>query len=203
MLVFAYDIVRADGQSSPWEPGTSRHELFSTHLAMPMALAHRRQLIEKVGGFNELLWWEEDADFLRRLARAGVEIRFLPDKCGRYHVRADSRRRAPRLTLQQEEILEANWRAGKPIYGERPCGRSLQDPNVPGPSPASGRQIRKIAFVSPCSVIDYTSGAAVATAGALRFLRQIGFDCEAFCGSYLDAPDEGLLEEMLTRQNIP
>ena len=132
-----------------------------------------------------------------------MEIRFLPDKCGRYHVRADSRRRAPRLTPRQEEILEANWRAGKPIYGDRPWGPSLQDANVPGLSAATGRQIRKIAFVSPCSVVDYTSGAAVATASALRFLRQNGFDCEAFCGSYLDAPDEGLLEEMLTRQNIP
>ena len=57
VLVFGYDIVRPDGQSSVWEPGTSCHELFSTHVAMPMALAHRRQLIEQAGGFNELLWW--------------------------------------------------------------------------------------------------------------------------------------------------
>jgi glycosyltransferase involved in cell wall biosynthesis len=209
VLVFAYDIVQPDGQGgdqvTSWEPGTARHELFSAHIAMPMAVAHRRPWVEKAGGFNELLWWEEDAEFWRRLARAGADLLFVSHKSGRYYVRPDSRRRAPRLTRQQREVLEANWRARRPIY--TPAEASLERPThaaqLGNPKSKVPKPVRKIAFISPHSVIDYSSGAAIATASALRFLRQIGFECEAFCGSYLDVPEDGHLEEMLARQNSP
>ena len=191
VLVFAYDMVTLDGRPiGTWDPVAGRDELFSTHIAMPMALAHRREVVEKAGAFNELLWWEEDAEFLRRLARAGARIRFVSRKSGRYCARADSRRRAPRATRQQKEVLHGNWREGKTLYGDLPLGTSR-------------RKIQRVAFASPYCLMDYTSGAAIATANALRFLGQLGFDCRAFCGSYLDVQQDDLLEDMLTRQGSP
>jgi glycosyltransferase involved in cell wall biosynthesis len=50
--------------------------------------------------------------------------------------------------------------------------------------------------------MDHTSGAAIATANGLRFLTQLGFECRAFCGSYLDSAGEGV-EEMLAKQKTP
>jgi len=203
VLVFAYDIVSAeDGRRiAAWEPGTARDELYSAHIAMPLAVAHRRRLLDKTGGFNELLWWEEDAEFLRRLARCGAEFRFLPQKSGQYLARADSHRRMPRLTQQQKDTFRANWLAGRPLYtpsqpAGRPCeiSRAKSQPRNP---------LRKIAFASPYCVIDYTSGAAVAMACGLRLLRQHGFECLAFCGSYLDAAEEGVLEQMLAERQSP
>ncbi len=58
-------------------------------------------------------------------------------------------------------------------------------------------QVRKVAFASPHCLVDFTSGAAIATARALQLLSEAGFACQAFCGSYLDAPEEELLQQLL------
>ena len=63
--------------------------------------------------------------------------------------------------------------------------------------------MRTIAFASPHCLIDFTSGAAIATLQALRFLHGWGFACRAFCGSQLDAPEEALFEELLANQKSP
>jgi hypothetical protein len=86
--------------------------------------------------------------------------------------------------------MERNWRAGRPIY---------QD----GAARAKSKAVRKIAFASPHCLIDFTSGAAIATLQALRFLSGLGFTCQAFCGSQLDAPEEALFEELLANQKSP
>lgn len=188
VLVFAYDIVTPDGSADApvrtWEPVMARREFFAQHIAVPLGVAHRRHWIEKVGGFNELSWWEEDTDLWRRFARAGADFAFVPVKSGRYYVYADSGSRAPRLTRRQRETFEANRLAGRPLYG----------PAVPLPS---GRQVRKIAFISPHCVIDYTNGAATATLDGLDFVQSLGFVCEAFSSSRLDAWEEVLIEEVL------
>jgi hypothetical protein len=49
-------------------------------------------------------------------------------------------------------------------------------------------------------VVDFTSGAAIATAQMLQLLQKSGFACQAYCGARLDAPEEALLEEMLANQ---
>ena len=48
--------------------GAFRRSLFVFNPAPPMAVAHRRGLLESVGGFNELLSWQEDWDLWKRMA---------------------------------------------------------------------------------------------------------------------------------------
>ena len=62
--------------------------------------------------------------------------------------------------------------------------------------------IRKIAFVSPHCVLDFTNGAATATLDALVFLQALGFQCEAFCNSRLDSWEEVLVEEVLAQRGL-
>ena len=61
---------------------------------------------------------------------------------------------------------------------------------------------KKIAFVSPHCVVDFTNGAAVATFAGLKALAAQGFECQAFCATRLDSAEEGLIGEVLARQGI-
>ncbi len=61
---------------------------------------------------------------------------------------------------------------------------------------------RKVAFVSPHCVLDFTNGAATATLDALRLLEQLGFESQAFCRSRLDAREEVLFEEILAQRKV-
>ena len=54
--------------------------------------------------------------FLEAAGTAGAEFVFLSLKSGRYHVRADSLSRVPRLTARQRKTVVANWEAGRPIF---------------------------------------------------------------------------------------
>ena len=164
--------------------------MFEVNIVTPLGIAHRREWIAKVGGFNELVSRDADTDFVRRLARAGAEFAFLPLKSGRYHIRPASASRKPRILSWQREALERNWRAGKPIYG-----------NPPGT--VAPKAVQTIAFASPHCLIDSTSGAAIATLQALRFLNSLGFRCQAFCGSQLDALEEAPFDELLANQTSP
>ncbi|MGO9113403.1 MAG: glycosyltransferase [Thermoguttaceae bacterium] len=102
-----------------WDPGRACGNFFVANPVVPLGVSHHRSLLEKVGGFNEMLWREEDWDFWKRLARAGAEFFFLPLKSGRYHVRPNSLIRAPHLTKRQRETLMENWRNGRPIFEDR------------------------------------------------------------------------------------
>jgi hypothetical protein len=62
--------------------------------------------------------------------------------------------------------------------------------------------IRKIAFVSPHCILDFTNGAATATLDGLRVLAEQGFECQAFCRTRLDDVQEGLLQESLFRRGV-
>ena len=61
---------------------------------------------------------------------------------------------------------------------------------------------RKIAFVSPHCVMDFTNGAATATLDALCLLARSGFECQAFCSTRIDAWEEVLVEEMLAQRGV-
>jgi hypothetical protein len=65
------------------------------------------------------------------------------------------------------------------------------------------RSVRKIAFISPHCVMDFTNGAATATLDALSLLARSGFECQAFCNTHIDAWQEVLVEEILTRRGVP
>ncbi|MHB9049793.1 MAG: glycosyltransferase, partial [Pirellulales bacterium] len=191
LVVFGYDFV-PHGESiaeqiPPWEPHRMRHSLFARPVAALLGISHRRALLDKVGGFNELLWEREDWDFFKRLVRQGAEPLFMEAKSGRRHLTADGANHHPRLTPRQRETLESNRLAEKPLFGGRPKGAWL-------------RPIRRIVFASPHSLVDYFNGAAIATSQGLECLQRQGFECQAFCGSRLDAPEELLVEEQLARQ---
>ncbi|MCR4415250.1 MAG: glycosyltransferase [Thermoguttaceae bacterium] len=63
--------------------------------------------------------------------------------------------------------------------------------------------IHRIVFASPHSLIDPSSGAAVATLDALEFLARLGFQCQGFCAAMLDHQEEVCVEEVLARQGLP
>jgi glycosyltransferase involved in cell wall biosynthesis len=60
----------------------------------------------------------------------------------------------------------------------------------------------RIALVSPHCLVDFTNGAATATRDALKLLAAQGFQCMAFCGTRLDEPREGLIQEQLFRRGV-
>jgi glycosyltransferase involved in cell wall biosynthesis len=175
------------GQVSPWNPTRVWRNFFVKNVVTVLGVAHRLSLLERVGGFNEMLWLEEDWDLWKRFARAGAKFAFLPRKSGRYHVHAGSLSRVPRLTQRQRASVEANWLSNEPIFGLRFAK-------------ARARAIHKIAFVSPHCVLDFTSGAAIASIQSLQLLDRLGFQCRAFCGSRLDVP-KITVAEMLAQQN--
>ncbi len=72
----------------------------------------------------------------------------------------------------------------------------------PNPLPVGEGKKRKIAFVSPHCVIDFTNGAATATVDGLGLLAQSDFECQAFCGTRFDAWEEILVEESLARLGL-
>jgi glycosyltransferase involved in cell wall biosynthesis len=193
VLVSHYDLVFDDAPiGTPvrtWQPELLATSMFVQLIATPLGVAHRRGLIEKAGDFNELLWSNEDWDLWRRFARVGATFMFLESKSGRFHVRDQSQSRVCRLTRKQVKAFEANRLAGKPLFGESVYCRR--------------QEIKKIVFASPHSIVDLYNGASIATSHSLQLLQEQGFDCQAFCGSYLDAPDEEYVEQQLDRQRAP
>jgi hypothetical protein len=60
-----------------------------------------------------------------------------------------------------------------------------------------------ILFASPHCLIDFSSGAAIATRDALALLSQSGFQCEGFCASKLDLTEDANFEQILADVQIP
>ena len=67
---------------------------------------------------------------------------------------------------------------------------------------AANRPLPKIAFVSPHCVMDFTNGAATATLDGLALLARSGFECQAFCGTRMDAWEEVRVEEILAGRGV-
>lgn len=62
---------------------------------------------------------------------------------------------------------------------------------------------RHVVFASRHCLIDYSSGAAIATNDCLQLLARSGFRCQAFCAGAVDFQEEVCLERMLARLQIP
>ncbi|MDB5313203.1 MAG: epsH 2 [Gemmataceae bacterium] len=96
VLLFRYDQVEdrpgapGYGRVTPYDPAARREFLFAETIAVPLGVVHRRDLIARVGGFDEGLWRDEDGDLWRRFARAGARFTAVPHPSGRYYIRADS-----------------------------------------------------------------------------------------------------------------
>ncbi len=72
----------------------------------------------------------------------------------------------------------------------------------PDPDPApEGEGRTRVAFISPHCVLDSTNGAATATLDGLKLLAAIGFSCEVYCGTRVDAWDGARIEEVLQRRD--
>jgi glycosyltransferase involved in cell wall biosynthesis len=208
VLLFGFDITYetapAADRPAEWNPGALIGRLFAENIVPPMGVAHRRSIVESVGGFNELLWCGEDWDLWKRLSRAGLRFALSPKKCGRHRAETDTVNHGRSPTPFQLATLAANWHAGRPIFtnGNGAVGvTDLKSEQSPHPNPLpKGEGRRKIVFVSPHCLVDPTCGAAVATAQGLRFLQTLGFQCKAFCGARLDVSEN--IETMLRRHEV-
>ena len=143
VLLFGFDIAYenglAAGRPTAWDPGRAVDRLFAENIAAPLGVAHRRAVLQRVGGFNELLWRGEDWDLWKRLARAGLRFRCLASKSGRHSAAIDTANQERAPTPLQLGILSANRQAGRPIFAEGSGGQGSLHP-LPGrqtPNPKS------------------------------------------------------------------
>jgi glycosyltransferase involved in cell wall biosynthesis len=108
VLVFCYDVIDeagvilGAGRVTTWDPSCVRCFLMHANVACPLGVAHRRELLERVGYFDESLFVLEDWDLWKRFALAGAEFLFLPLKSGIYHIRPDSQSRTGRTPTAAE-----------------------------------------------------------------------------------------------------
>ena len=178
VLVFCYDIQTAPGENGrqsvyTWNPVIAKPKFFRENICTPLGVVHHRSWLDRLGGFNELLWREEDFDLWRRMARAGAEFVYVPIKSGRYHVRRTSLSRVWRAAAYQRRGLEANFRLRKPLYGET--------------TPKRSRSVQKIAILTPDFAFDATNPVMVRLIEASKLLTTKKFTCHIFCGSWMGA----------------
>lgn len=87
--VFGYDLVQKNGtlveHVARRGPPTG-HNVFAAKPVAPLGIAHRRTIVDPLGGFYELLWQQEDSDLWRRLTLAKAQLVFVPFKSGRHRV---------------------------------------------------------------------------------------------------------------------
>ena len=187
-------IKQQDGteQLFPTFPRRKIDAWFAECIVIPLGIAHPRRLLQEIGGFNELASWQEDWDLWKRFSRTGADVIFCDFKSGRYHHRPDSQTRQPNIPLRTRKALRDNFNAGRALYHY-----------FPHEELARTKTVRRILYASPICLIDSSSGAAIATQRSLGFLNELGFQCEAFCGSTSDAPEEILVQEQLASRGIP
>ena len=100
VLLFRYDLVEERpgnpncGAVTTYDLALRARALFDETIAVPLGVVHRRDLLARTGGFDTALGRyrgeDEDGDLWRRFARAGARFAYVPERSGRYHVRADS-----------------------------------------------------------------------------------------------------------------
>lgn len=96
VLVFAYDQAEERpghpdcGRVRAYDPRPHAARLFAVNIVVPLGVAHRRSLLDRVGLFDERLRYEEDWELWKRFACAGAAFTFVPARSGLYHVRGDS-----------------------------------------------------------------------------------------------------------------
>lgn len=118
LLLFSHDVLTPNAaESATVDPSRGRDMLFAQNITAPIGVAHRGVLAERIGGFNELAWQDPLWDFLKRAARAGTTFALLPIKSGRTAARQTQANAAPPTGCRKR--LEANWLAGKPLYGSQ------------------------------------------------------------------------------------
>ncbi|MGO8752645.1 MAG: glycosyltransferase [Thermoguttaceae bacterium] len=194
VLIFQYDCECDDPNGGrvlqTWDPAPFRDRMFMFTLSVPLGVAHRRELLTKVGGFDEGPWIQEEWDVWKRFARIGAEFLFVHSRSGIYHSVATSLTHSPRMSDAQRVAFERNRREHDCLF--------------PGGGGAHGkRKVENLVFASPYSIIDPSSGAANATDAALQLLARCGFRCQAFGAARLDSAEEVCIEQMLNELGLP
>ncbi len=179
-----------------WDPAQVRTRLFVCNIARRLGVVHRRDLFERAGGFNELLWEGEEWELWKRFARLGAAFVFSKIKAGRYRVQVDGSnsdvadpeaasralngdKERRRLGDKEKDgaLLPTEWQMGrieqnrwerKPAFGTR---SGWMRP----------KRVERILFVCVQCVLDYSNGASLAVLHTLRWLNANGFAASAFC----------------------
>lgn len=161
-MVFRYDLVDQNGVTTAYDPAKIYPLNPRRNFSTPLGVAHRAELFEKVGGFDEELRYEADWDLWRRFEALGVRWSFVPLSSGKYHIRADSHFRSKAGDYRPDPLLPSRIPAAEKTRGLR------------------------LLFCSWHNYLDPGSGAASATRAALESLREGGWQCRAVCGSQMD-----------------
>ncbi|VTS07966.1 glycosyl transferase family 2 : Glycosyltransferase OS=Singulisphaera acidiphila (strain ATCC BAA-1392 / DSM 18658 / VKM B-2454 / MOB10) GN=Sinac_4472 PE=4 SV=1: Glycos_transf_2: Glycos_transf_1 [Tuwongella immobilis] len=187
VLIFQYDCLEEReghpdlGRVYRYDPAQYYERLFQQHLAVPLAVSHRRSLIASVGGFDETLRRDEDSNLWRRFAQAGATFQFIPERAGRYHIRSASLSR----TI--------------PPQPKTP-GEPLRITKLPASAGADRSGPPRIFFASYHCFHDPASGAALCTRDLFDLLTAKGWPCGVLTGPNLDSPGLPLHDRL---QNQP
>ena len=174
--VALYDKSVGKEVSRTWDPGEQGGQLFARNITKLFAVIHRKELIERSGGFHELLAGEADWDLLKRFARAGADFVFVKWTAGTLRL-ANSGHAGRGLTARQLDRIEDNRKERLPVFGTQ-SGWMFP------------RRVERILFASVHCLLDYTNGASLAVLQAMQWLNENGFGVEAFC--LCDHIDPGL-----------
>jgi hypothetical protein len=144
VLVFGYDLVEERpghpgfGTTTPYDPRPHLARLPYENIVVPLGVVHRRDLLDRAGYFDESFGRhrdrEEDTDLWRRFAVAGAAFTFVPEKSGRYHVRADSLSRTRPLSTVGQVGAEGG-----------PCGGAGRGRAARRPDRRAGRVVGRLA----------------------------------------------------------
>ncbi len=194
VLIFRFDheVCRPDSEPELHErdPSASRDKFFMKNIAVTLGVAHRRSLLAEAGLFDERVWYQEDWDFWKRLARTGASVVFVPVKCGIYHWRGTSLSRSPRMSETQRDGFERSRDGHATLFP----GNHL---------PQQRKPVSKVAFASVYSTIDPASGAAIATDDFLQLMAGLGFECQAYAAAMLGSGEEVPIEQSLAEMGLP
>jgi hypothetical protein len=192
-LIFGYDYVRDEVQaqgSRTWDPIPFSHLFFEKNLTVPLGVAHSKELWEKVGGFNEAVWCQEDWEFWKRLARTGTDVLFVSLRSGIYHFHETNRSKAPNVTdLQREGFDESRRRAI-----DSPVARTQARPRM---------AINRVAFVSTLTRLGRLDPGLTVSLSILEALSRHGFACEAFLVADLTQSPPIDVSELLRGMGLP
>jgi hypothetical protein len=192
-LMFGYDYVRDEVQAQgprTWDPIPFSHLFFEKNLTVPLGVAHSKELWEKVGGFNEAVWCQEDWEFWKRLARTGTDVLFVPLRSGIYHFHETNRSKAPNVTdLQREGFHESRRRAiASPVASTQARPRT---------------SIKRVAFVSTLPRLGRLDPGLNVSLSMLEALSRHGFPCEAFLVDDLTQSPPIDVSELLRGMDLP
>ena len=105
------------------------------HSILTLAGTYRRELVERIGGYNERLWQSEDFDFHARVALAQPSWRLHTQSLVRARVRSVSRSR------RQEEVWLSAWQAVRELQPRVPAGHQ---PDLAAFSEKVGRHLLRL-----------------------------------------------------------